>query len=62
MKQDVEKIVQECINYIVTTVSDRVPRPMSNALQGQNLNELVNIDILYIVRAKGDNYTYGMII
>lgn len=52
LRRDVKKILQFCINCIISPAGDRTPHPLSTALPGQEPNKVIQMAYLYMGKAE----------
>lgn len=62
MSRDISDFTQSCIHFIMSQTSERILRPLSNALHGPKYNEIVRADVLYIEPAADCEEKYGFVI
>ena len=48
MEKDVSVFIKECIHCIMTRSGKMVPRPLAHALHGENPNDVIHMDFLYM--------------
>lgn len=58
MTRDVSEFTQSCIHCIIFRNSERIARPLAEAIHGEKPNEVVHADLLYMGPPEGSNIKY----
>lgn len=62
MKQDIREFTQSCIHCIISRNGERIPRPLASALHGENPNEVIHADFLYMRPSEENDLKYVLIV